>query len=180
MLTKIDTRLTLNAMLAAVLKAHFTRDELINLLNNGISIASCMSNDGYDSVLRGEGQKTSLCLQSRWKYDDSDDLLLVAVRDMSSMYTPRTSLETANEDGVIESLFGSAGNALMGTITGALAKLGTIETKRSGFNQASAVQVVGTDITERVSETLIPDLTFANPPVRALFFDEMLNNKDFS
>lgn len=170
------TFLKLQQMFAEVLRGCFTEDELRTLVNAGIDVNSILTSGQYAYVSRGEGQKTTLSLMSRWPMDDVDDLLIVAGRDMAGFFTPRSSFGESGEDGLITSIFGGVTKTLAEKVGDALKTVDIAQTDRS--LQHVITGAVDDDAQEDNIDDYDPTRTFANPASLSSFLKYHTNRED--
>lgn len=155
----------LKRIFSRVLKATFTKEELIYMRANGVSLTEVIEGGFYDDESRGDGQKSILSLMSRWPLDDRNDLLVVYGRDTANMICPRKDLGMANSDSLLENV-ADLPSVLVNKLADLSKALGFIETKRFMFGMDG---VLTEDVDESWIETGEPQITFDRPETTSLF-----------
>jgi hypothetical protein len=155
----IAKRQALQNMLACILKCHFTYEEIVELRSNGVTWDSVIGSALYDDASRGNGQKLSLALKSRWPYDDSNDLLVAWWHEYTNTYLTRRALGLPGVDNILENL-GDTLQKVAFTLTEGLDALGLVQNKRSGIGLDGKISGFNDDSD---TETMMPVITLSNP-----------------
>lgn len=161
----LEKSLALKRIMARVLKAAFTREELIYMRAQGVSLSDVIEGGYYDDESRADGQKMTLSLMSRWPLDDKNDLLVVYARDTANMITPRKELGIPNSDSLLENI-----GDLPAQLTQKLADLGQVlgfvETERLMYDLDGKIN---DEPDESFVEIGDPQITLDRPDTAALF-----------
>lgn len=161
----LEKALAMKRLFARVLKATFTREELIYMRAQGVSLSDVIEGGYYDDESRADGQKTILSLMSRWPLDDPNDLLVVYARNAGNMLTPRKELGIPNSDSLLENV-GDLPTMLGQKLADLGATLGFVETERIMYDLDGKLNDEPDESFVEIGE---PQITLDRPETAALF-----------
>lgn len=167
-----ETRTKLLKMVAAVLKAHFSKGELIKMSEEGLTLQAVISSGHFDVASIAEGQKMSLALKSRFQIDDVDDFLIMAAASSIGTYVPRSSFGEAGKDGLIAKLFGGMMAKFLEEAKDSAKWVGFVKHDKILKNKLTGR--IEEDPTDAQTEYLEPANTFDNPDALGIFVQQFL------
>lgn len=162
----------LTTVLAQVMKALFTKEEIELLVASQIGLPQIVYSGAYDGVSRADGQKMMLTLMSRWPIDDANDVALyLAGQEVGSM-TPRSILGASNYDSILEKVVS------LDTVRTLVEGMKNSVGKLFGSSQVSISEIAGLNLmtgavvqqySESDMDAVVPFVNFADANSRQSF-----------
>lgn len=156
-------------LFASVLKANFTEEEIALLGRMNISPASVVNSGRVAGVSRGDGQKASISLITRWPLDDAEDFTIAAARAAGGLMTPRSALGKTADDGVLKSTLGSFADGVLDAAMSLLGTVVNVGTKRQLKLTGSLDNDYKANIPDEEIDMYEPKVTFADAKAFPLF-----------